>query len=182
MVEATADVRATPSWMYVNEMRLFAMVMGASMVVLGIGALVYVADGPDQLDTVDVLLGTGVFFLLFAVLLFVPRLRSRGPMSFSVLVEYALDEVESAVLSAIQGSGRKAHVTVLRSRFPRPPREVAIEGLSWTFVLRAAPYRERKADGTQWSEIVQRGLPGAEDEVARELRERVLSRLATSVA
>ncbi len=182
MVEATAEARAPASWMYVNEMRLFAMVLGASMVVLGIGVLLYVVDGTDQLDTVDVLLGTGVFFLLFAVLLFVPRLRSRGPLSFSVLVEFGLDEVEGAVIAAVEGSGRKAHVTVLRSRFARPPREVAVDGVSWTFVLKAAPYRERRQDGTQWSEIVQKGLPGAEDEVARELRERVLSRLATSVA
>ncbi len=182
MVETTADVRAPPSWMYVNEMRLFAMVLGASIVVLGIGVLVYVVDGADQLDTVDVLLGTGVFFLLFAIMLFIPRLRSRGPLSYSVLVEYGLDEVESAVIAAVEGSGRTARVTVMRSRFPRPPREVAIEGVPWSFVLRAAPYRERRAERTQWSEIVQKGLAGAQDEVARELRERVLSRLATSVS
>ncbi len=182
MVEATAEIRAAPAWMYVNEVRLISMVLGASMVVLGLGLLIYVVDGTEQMDTVDVLLGTGVFFLLFTLLLFVPRLRSRGPMSFSLLVEHALDEVETAVTAAIEETGRKAHVTVLRARFQRPPREVAIDGVPWTFALRAAPYRERKEDGTQWTEIVQKGFPDAKDEVARELRERVLSRLATSVS
>lgn len=181
MAEATAEVRIAPSWMYVNEIRLVAVVLAASMVVLGIGLLIYLVDGVEQMDTVDVFLGTGVFFLLFALLLFVPRLRSRGAMSFSLLVESALDEVEVAVTSAVEDSGRKAHVTVIRSRSPRPPREVEVDGVPWAFSLRAAPYRERKEDGTQWTEIVQKGLSNEGDEVARDLRERVLSRLATSM-
>ena len=177
---ATAEARAVPSWMYVNEFRIIIVVLGAAMVVLGIGLLIFLVDGAGQLDTVDVFLGAGVFFLFFTLLLFVPRLRSRGAMSFSLLVELAMDEVEAAVTSAVEESGRKAQVTVLKSRFQRPPREIVIDGVPWTFTLRAAPYRERKEDGTQWTEIVQKGLAKEGDEVARELRERVLSRLATS--
>ncbi len=180
MAEATATARAAPSWMYVNEVRLITVVLGASMVVLGVGLLIYLVDGAEQMDTVDVLLGTGVFFLLFALFLFVPRLRSRGPMSYTLLVEHALDEVETAVTSAVEDSGLKAHVTVRKSRFQRPPREVAVDGVSWSFTLRAAPYRERREDGTQWTEVVQKGLPDEKDEAARDLRERVLSRLAAS--
>lgn len=182
MASATAEVRVAPSWMYVNEVRLVAVVTGAAMVVLGVGLLIYLVDGPEQADTVDVFLGTGVFLILFAVLLFVPRLRSRGALSFSLVVEHGMDEAELAVTSAVEESGRKSHVTVAKSRFGRPPREIVIEGLGWRFSLHAAPYRERKDDGTEWTEIAQVGLANEADEVARELRERVLTRLATSRA
>ncbi|HYM39875.1 MAG TPA: hypothetical protein VEY12_07000 [Thermoplasmata archaeon] len=180
MAEATSEAHAAPSWMYVNEMRVIGFVMAAAMLVLGIGLLIYIVDGAEQMDTVDVFLGTGVFFILFAVLLFVPRLRSRGAMSFSLLVEDDLDDVERAVASAVEESGRKPSVTAGQARFRRPPREIAVEGVSWKFTLQAAPYRERKEDGTQWTEIIQVGLENEKDEVARELRERVLTRLATS--
>ncbi len=182
MAEAAAGARVAPSWMYVNELRLVAVATGAAFLVLVIGILVYLAYGQDQMDTVDVFLGTGVFFILFTLLLFVPRVRSRGGMSFSLLVESALDEVEVAVTSAVEDTGRKAHVTVRPSRFRRAPREVAIEGLSWRFSLKAAPYREEKAVGTQWTEIVQTGLQSEKDEAARDLRERVLSRVTASNA
>ena len=164
--------------MYVNEVRLVAVVLGAALVVLGIGLLLFLVGGPDQTDTVDVLLGTGIFFILFSVFLFVPRLRSRGAMSFSMLVEQSMDDVEMAVTAAVKDSGRVLRVEVLKSRLARPPREVEIEGIVWKFTLRAAPYRESRAEGTQWTEIVQTGMRKEEDEVARDLRERVLSRLA----
>jgi len=180
MAEVATEVRMAPSWMYVNELRLVTVVLGAAIVVLGIGLLVFLVDGPEQMDTVDVFLGTGVFFILFTVFLFVPRLRSRGAISFTLLVEHSMDEVEIAVTEALQASGRVAHVEVQKSRFQRPPREVVIDGLTWRFSLRAAPYRESRAEGTPWTEIVQTGLQKEEDEVARDLRERVLSRLATS--
>ena len=182
MASSPTSVRVAPAWMFVNEVRLMAIVLGAAMVVLGMGLLLYLVGSPDQMETVDVFLGVGVFFLLFALLLFVPRLRSRGAMSYSLLVEYALDEVETAVTSAIEETGRKARVTAVKSRAARPPRDVVIEGVPWTLTLRAAPYRERKEDGTQWTEIVQKGLPQEGDEVALELRSRILSRLVTSVA
>lgn len=181
MAEPAADVRAAPSWMYVNEVRLVAFVLGASMVVLGIGLLLYLAAGYSEMETVDVLLGAGVFFLVFALLLFVPRLRSRGAKSFSLLVEYSLDDVQTAVTAAVEESGRKAQVEVGRSRFVRPPREIVIDGLPWGFSLHAAPYREARGSPAEWTEIVQKGLTDEKDEVALELRERVLSRLATSI-
>lgn len=180
MAEEPPAARPTPAWMFVNEVRVVVIVLGAAIVVLAIGMTLFLLTGTDQLDTVDVFLGTGVFFLLFTLLLFVPRLRTRGAMSFSLLVEHPLEDVEMAVTGAVEDAGRKARVEVLRARYQRPPREVLIEGLSWRFALRAAPYRERREDGTQWTEIVQAGLQNQEDEVARELRERVLSRLATS--
>ena len=182
MAQATSEVRTPLAWMYVNELRIIGIVSGAAIVVLGLGYLLYFVDGADFMDAVDVFLGTGVFFILFTVLLFLPRVRSRGAMSFSLLVEDALDEVEMAVTGAVEAAGHKPNVTILRSRFGRPPREVAIEGLSWKFALRAAPYRERRDEGTQWTEIVQVGVQNEKDEVARDLRERVLSRRTTPAA
>jgi uncharacterized membrane protein YkgB len=82
------------SWMYVNDLRLVSRFLGAAMVVLGIGVLVAFAYGPDQNDTVDVLLGTGVFILIFSVLLFLPRIRTRGAMSYTLVVGHGLDDVQ----------------------------------------------------------------------------------------
>ena len=182
MAEATAEARTPPSWMYVNDVRILVMLLGVACVVLGLGLLLFLAYGAEHSDTVDVLLGTGVFLMLFCFLLFLPRLRSRGPTSFSLLVEQPMEDVEEAVKGAVEETGRKARVEILRARFQRPPRAVYIDGVSWKFSLRDAPYRERKEDGTRWTEIVQSGFENTEDEVARELRERVLSRLATSDA
>ncbi len=181
MAETTAEVRAPLTWMYVNEVRVIGFVLGAAMVVLVAGMLLYVEGGTHQLDTVDVFLGTGVFFLLFALLLFVPRLRSRGPMSFSLHVAHGMDEVELAVTAAIEASGRKWDIARRKSRFSRPPRAITVHGLAWRFTLRAAPYRESRGEGMEWTEIVQSGLTDEKDEVARDLRERVLGRLTASV-
>jgi len=91
-----------------------------------------------------------------------------------------MDDVLEAVKAAVAETGRTVRVEVLRSRSARPPRTLIVDGVPWTFSLRAAPYRERERDGTSWSELVQSGFENMEDEVARDLRERVLVRLATS--
>jgi len=183
MAEATVqatEARTPPSWMYVNDMRILSILLGGACVVLGLGVLLFEAYGTEHEDTVDVLLGTGVFLMIFCLLLFLPRLRSRGPRSFSLLVERPMDEVQEAVKSAVAETGRTVRVEILRSRSARPPRTLSVDGVPWTFSLRAAPYRERERDGTSWTELVQSGFENMEDEVARDLRERVLVRLATS--
>jgi hypothetical protein len=167
------------SWMYVNDLRLVARFLGAAMLVLGVGMLIAYVYGPDQNDTVDVLLGTGVFILIFSVLLFLPRIRSRGAMSYSLVVGHGLDDVEDAVKGAVADCGRTARVEVVPVRLRVPPRDVHIEGLPWRLSLRNAAYREQRGDSTRWTEIVQAGLENEEDEVARQLRERILSRLTT---
>lgn len=185
MADATADaapVSTPPSWMFVNDLRILAMLLAGACVVLVLGLALFEAYGVEHEDTVDVLLGTGVFLMLFCLLLFLPRLRSRGPRSFTLLVERSMDDVQEAVKAAAQESGRVARVEVARSRFKRPPRTVHLEGVTWRFTLRAAPYRERETDGTSWTEIVQSGFENTEDEVARDLRERILVRVTTSDA
>lgn len=179
MAVAEPEARSPPAWMYVNDLRLVSRFLGAAMVVLGIGVLVAYVYGPDENDTVDVLLGTGVFILLFSVLLFVPRVRSRGGMSYSLVIGHPMDDVEVVVKGAVEESGHKAHVEVVPARLRTPPRDVFIEGLPWRLTLRNASYREQRGDDTRWTEIVQAGLATEGDEVARELRERILSRLTT---
>lgn len=180
MADATVGVRTPPSWLYMNDMRILAMLLGGSWVVLGLGLLLFEAYGAEHEDTVDVLLGTGIFLMLFCLILFLPRLRSRGPRSYSLLVERPMDDVQEAVKAAAAETGRTVRVEILRSRFARPPRRLFVEGVVWRFSLRAAPYREREKDGTSWTELVQSGFENMEDEVARDLRERVLGRLTTS--
>ncbi len=182
MASPAADAPAPPSWMYVNDFRLVSRFLGGAILILGLGVLIAYVYGPDQNDTVDVLLGAGVFLLLFSVLLFVPRLRSRGGMSYSLVVGHGLDDVEQAVKGAVEESGREARVQVVPVRLRVPPREVFVEGLPWRLTLRNASYREQRGDDTRWTEIVQAGLENEKDEVARELRERILSRLTTPVS
>ncbi len=181
MADSSAGDAPPPSWMYVNDLRLVSRFLGTAMVVLGIGILVAYTYGPDENDTVDVLLGTGVFILLFSVLLFLPRLRSRGGMSYSLVVGHGMDEVETAVKGAAEDSGHPARVEVVPVRLRTPPRDVFIEGVPWRLTLRNAAYREQRGDDTRWTEIVQAGLDSEKDEVARELRERILSRLTTPI-
>ena len=179
MASAAATPASPPAWMYVNDLRLVSRFLGVAMVVLGIGVLITFVYGPEENDTVDVLLGIGVFILLFSSLVFVPRIRSRGGLSFTLMVARALDDVEAVVTDAVEESGRKARVEIAPARLRRPPRDVFIEGLPWRLSLRDAAYREQRGDETRWTEVVLAGLDNEEDEVARELRERILSRLAT---
>ena len=176
---AALDAPALPAWIYINDARLVSRFLGLAMVVLGIGLLVTLVYGPEENDTVDVLLGIGVFILLFSVLLFLPRLRSRGAMSYSLVIGHPMDEVEAAVKGVVEESGRTARVEVLPARLRAPPREVYVEGVAWRLSLRNAAYREQRGDDTRWTEIVQIRLENEKDEVARELRERILSRLTT---
>lgn len=175
-----APTPAPAAWMYVNDARIAIMLLGVACVILGFGMLLFLSAGAEQLETVDALLGAGIFLTLFCLLLVVPRFRSRGPMSYSLLVERSMDDVEDTVRKAIEETGRKVHVEITPSRLERPPRAVFVDGVGWRFSVRAAPYRERSDERSAWTEVVQCGFRGAEDEAARELRERVLSRLETS--
>lgn len=171
-----------PAWMYVNDARIAIMLLGVACVVLGLGLLLFLAYGAEHVDTVDALLGIGVFLLLFCLILFVPRLRNRGPMSYSLLVERPMNEVEALVRKAVEETGRTVNVEVPQSRLQRPPRAVFVGGVAWRFSVRPAPYRERRDEGTAWTELVQCGFREGEDEAARDLRQRVLSRLSSPVA
>ncbi len=182
MAAEDRDPPAPPSWTYVNDARLVMRFLGLAMLILGAGLLITLAYGPDENATVDVFLGAGVFVLIFSVLLFLPRLRSRGPMSYSLLIGHGMDDVEAAVKGAVEESGRTARIEVVPVRLRVPPRNVFVEGVPWRITLRNAAYREQRGDDRRWTEVVQSGFENEGDEVARELRERILSRLTTPVA
>src|SRR5512136_483245 len=116
MAEASVEVRTPPSWMYVNDIRILSMLLGGACVVLGLGLLLFEAYGTEHEDTVDVLLGTGVFLLLFCLLLFLPRIRSRGPRSYSLLIERPMDVIQEAVKAAAAEMGRTVRIEIPRSR------------------------------------------------------------------
>ena len=174
----TADSRG-PAWSYTNDARVLVIFLGITLILLGLLAAV-VAESPNDPDlarVADFLLGTAIFLLIFSTIVFLPRVLSRGAASYSLHVERQMDEVESAVRAAIQSSGRSARVEVRRSRLRRPPRTVRIDGMRTRIVLRPAPYRERRDEGTSWTEIVLAGLPSARDEDARDLRTRISANL-----
>lgn len=174
------DEAPPAAWAYMNDLRFGAIFLGAAMVVFGAGMLVVILGGVDEAATADLLLAIGIFLLIFTVLLALPRIHSRGAVSYSLLVERSMDEVEQSVRSALEEMGRKVHVEVASSRSRRPPRLVHVDGVASRFLLRAAPYREERGKGSSWTEIVQNGIGKGSDEVARELRERIAARLTAS--
>ncbi len=178
---ATAQGSPEPpaTWLYVNDVRLVVGFLGVAVVMFGVGMLLMIVLGPDGVEGADFLLGLGVFIVLFAALLFVPRLRSRGAMSYSLVVPGPMDLVADAVREAVEASGRKARVEVLRARFEAPPRTVRVEGVAWHFTLKDAPYRRTHGDHSPWTELVQAGLDNEGDEFAKDLRERVASLLTS---
>ncbi|HEY7589135.1 MAG TPA: hypothetical protein VIB49_10385 [Thermoplasmata archaeon] len=167
-----------PAWSYSDDLRIVSFLSGVAMVLFGIGLLFVLLIGIDGAPTADVFLGIGIFVLLFTALLVTPRIRSRGPRSFSLLVECSMDEAESAVKAALQGYGRSFQVQVARSRYRRPPRTIAVDGIYERFLLRAASEREQGRDSLPWTEIVAFGKDVERDEEARALRERIAARLA----
>ena len=167
-------------WAYVNDLRLGGFLLGASMVILGTGMLVVVVGGVDQAATADLLLAIGIFLAIFTVLLSLPRIRSRGAVSYSLHVERTMDDVEVVLRAALEGIGHRVRVEVKPSRSRRPPRLVHVDGLTARFLVRAAPYREERGKGTAWTELVQIGIGTGSDDAAREARDRISARLAAS--
>lgn len=174
------DGSTTAAWTYANDLRLGGFFLGMTMVIFGAGMLVVVVGGANEADTADLLLAIGIFVLVFTVLLTLPRLRSRGAMSYSLHVERSMDDVEAAVRLALEGMGHMVRVEVKPSRLRRPPRLVQVDGVAPRFLLKAAPYREERGKGTVWTELVQIGIEQASDELARELRDRVATRLVAT--
>ena len=169
-----------PSWSFSNDARLLRVFAVGTLLVLAVIAAAAVSSphDPEVVTVLDVLLGIAVFVLLFAILVFLPRLLSRGATSYSLHVGRGMDEVEEIVLKTVESMGRSTQVHRRKSRVRRPPRTVSIEGLPSRIGLRAAPYRERKGEGRAWTEIVQAGTSGPADDVALDLRERIAAALS----
>src|SRR6059036_4059240 len=99
---------AEPSteWAYSNDGRIAFVFLGLAIVLLSIGLLAVTAFGSDAANGGVALLATAMFLLVFAILVFLPRLARRGAASFSVYSRRSVDEAVKAVREAIEASGR----------------------------------------------------------------------------
>src|SRR5437870_12947200 len=118
-----------------------------------------------------------MFLLVFALLVFLPRLARRGAASFSVYSRRSVDEAVKAVREAIEVSGKKARVDVVKSRSDHPPRIVTAEGVPSRFRIEVTRHPAGAEGGLEWTEIVESSASrdGEENQV---LRRRVTERLA----
>ena len=124
------------------------------------------------------LLTIAVFLLVFCVLVFLPRLVRRGAVSFSVYSPRSVEEVEAAVRSVIEASGRSPRVELVRSRARHPPRIVSAEGIPARFRIQVSRHPARAEGGLDWTEIVQ-SFAARDQQEAEALRDRVTARLAS---
>src|SRR5437867_8940465 len=125
------------------------------------GFLAVTAFGPDAALAGGALLTLAVFLLVFAILVFLPRLFTRGAVSFSVYSRRSIDEAESAVRAVIEASGRTARVERVRSRSRSPPRIVIAEGTPARFRIEVTRHAAA-SDSGEWTEIIE-SLPVREE-------------------
>lgn len=169
-----------PAWSYANNWRIVVAFLGLTMVFLGVGLLAVLAFGNDAGLAGVTLLTLATFLLVFAMLVFLPRLARRGSVSFSLRSRRSPTDAERAVREAIEESGGAPHVEILKSRSETPPRIVTAEGIPSRFRIVATRVRAGRTDGSEWTEIIQSVTPTDEDE-ARALRERIAARLTGRV-
>src|SRR5207244_11118320 len=127
-------------WTYSNDGRIAFVFLASAIVLLALGLLAVTAFGSDAANGGVALLATAMFLLVFAILVFLPRLARRGAASFSVYSRRSVDEAVKAVREAIEVSGRKARVDVVKSRSDPPPRIVTAEGPPSSVRTRGTPH------------------------------------------
>jgi len=164
-------------WAYANNARIAVVFLGFAIVLIGIGLLVVVAFGPDGALAAGALLALAIFLVVFAVLVFVPRLVRRGAVSFSVYSRRSIDEAEHAVRAVIEASGRTARVERPRSRARSPPRIVIAEEIPARFRLEVTRHAATTSDSGEWTEIIE-SLPNRQLEEAQALRVKIAERLS----
>lgn len=170
---------ATPAggWAYADNARIATTFLGLAIGLVGVGLLAVVVFGAEAAVAAVALLSITVFLLVFSVLVFLPRLLRRGPVSFSAFSSRSAEEVEAAVRSAIEATGRTPEVELVRSRWRHPPRIVTADGIPARFrieVTRRAAFGDGRGEVT---EIVG-SFPRREAAEARALRERISATLA----
>ena len=164
-------------WVYANNARIATTFLGLAMFFLGIGVLAVVAFRDDAALAGVAFLTLAVFLLVFSVLVFLPRLARRGAVSFSVYSSRSVEEVEAAVRSVIEASGRTPQVELVKSRSKHPPRIVTAEGIPARFRIEVTRHPARVDVGADWTEIVE-SFPSRDEAEAQALRDRITARLA----
>src|SRR6266571_6200134 len=94
-------------WTYSNDGRIAFVFLAFAIVLLALGLLAVTAFGSDAANGGVALLAIAMFLLVFAILVFLPRLARRGAASFSVYSRRSVDEAVKAVREAIEVSGRR---------------------------------------------------------------------------
>src|SRR2546429_9729046 len=103
-------------WAYSNDGRIAFVFLALAIVLLAIGLLAVTAFGSDAANGGVALLAPAMFLLVFAILVFLPRLARRGAASFSVYSRRSADEAVKAVREPLEAPGKKARVDVARLR------------------------------------------------------------------
>ena len=90
-------------WTYSNDGRIAFVFLAFAIVLLALGLLAVTAFGSDAANGGVALLATAMFLLVFAILVFLPRLARRGAASFSVYSRRSVDEAVKALSEHGQG-------------------------------------------------------------------------------
>lgn len=171
------DPQPGTSWSYANNLRMATMFLGLSMISTGLGVLLILSFGSAAAEAASTFLILGTFVVVFAVLVFVPRLIRRGASSFSLYANTPLEEAERAVRDALSGTGANVHVEVVKSKSRNPSRIVFVDGRGPRFRIQSSRSPQGSNPGGPWTEVIQSGVDGEGNDSARELRERVSAKL-----
>lgn len=164
--------------MYANNVRIAAMFLSLVIGLLVLGMLLVAAFRSEAAVASSAILAIAVFIHVFSLLVFLPRVATRGAASFSLYSRRSLDEAEQAVRAALEALGRTARVERVRTRFQTPSRVVTAEG----FPVRVRIEVSRPAAPTEpgeWTEIIEVSRARDEPE-GRALRGKIVERLESS--
>jgi hypothetical protein len=164
-------------WTYSDNYMMLAGFLVAAIAALGGGFVAVVAGGAEYASGASVLLSLGVFLVVFAVPVLVPRLTRRGARCYRLLANRPLGEVEREIRDALEASGRSLTVRAYAGRWAPAARIVSVDGAPWAIRIEATSRREAAAASPR-TEIVQVRVRGEADADAREVREMLTARLA----
>lgn len=162
-------------WAYANNVRIAAMFVSLSVGLLVLGILLVAAFGSQAAVASSAILAIAVFLIVFSLLVFLPRVVTRGATSFSLYSRRSLDEAEQAVRNALEALGRTVRVERVRTRFQMPSRIVTAEG----FPVRVRIELSRPpapAEAGEWTEIIE-VFPARDEAEGRALRGKIAERL-----
>jgi len=165
------------AWAYVHGWRMLFAFLGVALVILGIGFLLVLGAGPEGAFGASILLALAVFLVLFAVLLFVPRIVRRGAQTYRLVAERPPEEVEEMVRTVIEERGYRVLVEAVPSRSGHPTKIVSVDGQPVRFVLTPIVRRLRRKEPPGATDVLQIGVTGESDPAAKDLRDLVTSRL-----
>src|SRR5439155_8140952 len=112
------------------------------------------AFGTEAADAASSVLPIAIFVMMFAVLVLVTRLATRGAVSFSIYSRRSIDEAEQAVLNALETEAKNAQVKRVRGRSKTPARTVSADGVAARFRIEVSRHAALAEPG-EWSEIIE---------------------------